>query len=520
MRRSSLHALQTFASQYEAQLNDEHLLGKGRFSKVYRCKERTTGIKRAVKVVDLKELTDDEFQKVAMESSVCQMINQNPNIVSMINFYKEPSKHYLVYELVTGGELFDHIVSRAETGISEQECSRWMQQLFLALKECHDKNIVHRDVKLENLMLDEEVNPAIKLADFGLAVILENGPRQFGLAGSPAYVAPEVLYNQTYGKPVDMWSAGVAMYIMLSGTMPFNGDTEEEMFEDIKQRTHDFPESEWAKVSPSAKSLINDLLIRDPHGRIDVNGALKHPWIADPDKHAAKVRRREGSMRLKRRRSSMNLGKSKRQEIAPKWYAYDLDSNACAYSVQAAGEGSFMICKSQSRHIIVAFSSRGPVKYVVDRMSNGSYMFGMDSYKTLDEIVDNFRDTKPIGIGKDGKPIYLLRPALSWCVQGKREAQCKADVRACGPGSYLMLKTSETKFKLLLFDSGSVKTLKMAFSKSKLRYIFRKKEFTTIEKLVMDCVRFPVKGRGGMLLKPVTPALPSRMQATRQSAMV
>lgn len=96
------------------------------------------------------------------------------------------------------------------------------------------------------------------------------------------------------------------------------------------------------------------MLIRDPHGRIDVNGALKHPWIADPDKHAAKVRRREGSMRLKRRRSSMNLGnvlwikiavrkfirtqgKSKRQEIAPKWYAYDLDSNACAYSVQVDG---------------------------------------------------------------------------------------------------------------------------------------------------------------------------------------
>lgn len=527
MRRSTLSNVQlnTFSRIYECDMSDGNMLGKGLFSKVYKGQDKQSGLECAVKVIDIEALTDNQFQKIQLEAAICQMISHR-NIVQVLSFYKEPLHHYLVYELVTGGELFDEIVARADVGISEQECSAWMKQMFLALKECHDKQIVHRDIKLENLMLESKGPGAqIKLADFGLAVIMKAGKEKLGLAGSPAYVAPEVLRDEPYDSAVDMWSAGIVMYIMLSGTMPFNGDDDDEMFAAIKAGNHTFPSPDWDGIGAAAKSLINELLNMESDFRLDVDGALEHPWIADPANHAAKVKRRASSQRLGRRKSSYIAGeqsKGKRGGGAgapPKWYGFNLDPESCRFMVLAGGENRFIIRQTPSgfRHIITAYDSGKVINFPIDSTPDGMMRFGFETYTDLEELVQ-MHYSKPLR-GSKG-PIYLKYPVKQYIMKGKKLAACKKDVKLCGHGSFLFLKESETSVKLLLHDAGGVKVLKIKFLKAKNVYVLNKLPFQSLDAIMQHISRAPIKGKKGRMLVPQTPALPSRMASSKIVAMV
>jgi len=511
----------TFAKSYTAKLTEENVLGRGRFSIVYNCTEKKTGMKCAVKVMDLEELSDDEFAKIALESTICDMIS-GPQICKMVACFKEKTKHYLVYELLTGGELFDEIVKRADTGISELEVSSWMKQLLLGLKECHDKEIVHRDVKLENLMLvDETSSSAVKLADFGLAVIQETGPAKLGLAGSPAYIAPEVLKGRAYGKPVDMWSAGIAMYIMLSGAMPFEGDDDTQMFEAIKAGGFEYPEDEWSGVSASCKSLIDSLLNQAPDLRLDVDKALAHPWIADPEKHAKKKKRKGGSQRLKKRKGKYRPGRGNSK--VPAWFVGPLNAESCSASVLAAGTGGFLIRQTPvgHRYIICCYDVDAKGKGICMNLpcevtGDGTYRFGTAEFDSLEEIAKKFKSTALRG--KSGANIFLKKAARDWMVEGMKDKKIKSDVVTCGPDSFIVTKDKKgVKYTLFIHDSAKVKKLVIKWVEKKGAFVHAKREFKSVDAWLQHvCELEPIKGRYGRMLRPRRPALPAKMNVVKK----
>ncbi|CAO1402984.1 unnamed protein product [Diamesa hyperborea] len=264
-------------------------LGKGAFSIVKRCVQKSTGLEFAAKIINTKKLTSRDFQKLEREARVCRKL-QHPNIVRLHDSIQEENFHYLIFDLVTGGELFEDIVAREY--YSEADASQCIQQILESVNHCHQFGIVHRDLKPENLLLASKLKgAAVKLADFGLAIELQNDQQAwFGFAGTPGYLSPEVLKKEPYGKPVDIWACGVILYILLVGYPPFWDEDQHKLYAQIKAGTYD---PEWDTVTSEAKNLINQMLTVNPHKRITAPEALKHPWICQRERVASAVHRQE-----------------------------------------------------------------------------------------------------------------------------------------------------------------------------------------------------------------------------------
>ncbi|XP_031670453.1 calcium/calmodulin-dependent protein kinase type II delta 2 chain-like, partial [Oncorhynchus kisutch] len=205
----------------------------------------------------------------------------------------EEGFHYLLFDLVTGGELFEDIVAREY--YSEADASHCIQQIVESVHHCHVNGIVHRDLKPENLLLASKLKgAAVKLADFGLAIEVQGDQQAwFGFAGTPGYLSPEVLRKDPYGKPVDMWACGVILYILLVGYPPFWDEDQHRLYQQIKAGAYDFPSPEWDTVTPDAKDLINKMLTINPGKRITTAEALKHPWICQRSTVASMMHRQE-----------------------------------------------------------------------------------------------------------------------------------------------------------------------------------------------------------------------------------
>ncbi|XP_069171851.1 calcium/calmodulin-dependent protein kinase type II alpha chain isoform X21 [Procambarus clarkii] len=297
-----------FSENYE--LKEE--LGKGAFSVVRRCVQKTTGLEFAAKIINTKKLSARDFQKLEREARICRKL-QHPNIVKkeaegcprppdgltlcqlvrLHDSIQEESFHYLVFDLVTGGELFEDIVAREF--YSEADASHCIQQILESVNHCHHNNIVHRDLKPENLLLASKAKgAAVKLADFGLAIEVQGDQQAwFGFAGTPGYLSPEVLKKEPYGKPVDIWACGVILYILLVGYPPFWDEDQHRLYAQIKAGAYDYPSPEWDTVTPEAKNLINSMLTVNPAKRITAAEALKHPWICQRERVASVVHRQE-----------------------------------------------------------------------------------------------------------------------------------------------------------------------------------------------------------------------------------
>ncbi|XP_073197062.1 calcium/calmodulin-dependent protein kinase type II subunit delta isoform X13 [Lepidochelys kempii] len=274
----------------EYQLFEE--LGKGAFSVVRRCVKIPTGQEYAAKIINTKKLSARDHQKLEREARICRLL-KHPNIVRLHDSISEEGFHYLVFDLVTGGELFEDIVAREY--YSEADASHCIQQILESVNHCHLNGIVHRDLKPENLLLaSKSKGAAVKLADFGLAIEVQ-GEQQawFGFAGTPGYLSPEVLRKDPYGKPVDMWACGVILYILLVGYPPFWDEDQHRLYQQIKAGAYDFPSPEWDTVTPEAKDLINKMLTINPAKRITASEALKHPWICQRSTVASMMHRQE-----------------------------------------------------------------------------------------------------------------------------------------------------------------------------------------------------------------------------------
>lgn len=277
-----------FSELYE--LKEE--LGKGAFSVVRRCVQKSTGLEFAAKIINTKKLSARDHQKLEREARICRLL-KHPNIVRLHDSIQDEGFHYLVFDLVTGGELFEDIVAREF--YSEADASHCMQQILESVNYCHTMGIVHRDLKPENLLLASKAkNAAVKLADFGLAIEVQGDQQAwFGFAGTPGYLSPEVLRKDPYGKPVDVWACGVILYILLVGYPPFWDEDQHRLYAQIKAGAYDYPSPEWDTVTPDAKNLINSMLTVNPAKRINASEALKHPWICQRERVAASVHRQE-----------------------------------------------------------------------------------------------------------------------------------------------------------------------------------------------------------------------------------
>eukprot|EP01122_Echinamoeba_exundans_P017633 TRINITY_DN947_c0_g1_i1.p1 TRINITY_DN947_c0_g1~~TRINITY_DN947_c0_g1_i1.p1 ORF type:complete len:655 (+),score=222.60 TRINITY_DN947_c0_g1_i1:1428-3392(+) len=241
-------------------------LGTGKFSVVRECKNKKDGKTYAVKMITK---TISEQDEVLKEIEIMRAVDEHPNVIHLIDVYEDADHFNLVLELVTGGELFDKIVEYEF--YSEKEAAKLIFQIVSLVAYLHKRGIVHRDLKPENLLFEDEKATNLKLCDFGLADYIKDGESMFTLVGSPTYMAPEILDGVGYGKPVDLYSIGVVMYILLCGYPPFEP---EEGITDL-----DFPSPEWDLISQGPKQIISALLSKEPAKRPTAADLLDHPWV-------------------------------------------------------------------------------------------------------------------------------------------------------------------------------------------------------------------------------------------------
>ncbi|KAK4272656.1 hypothetical protein QN277_021177 [Acacia crassicarpa] len=262
-------------------------LGNGQFGTTFLCVEKDTGKEYACKSIAKRKLkNEDDVEDVRREIRIMHHLAGCPNVISIKGSYEDAVAVHVVMELCSGGELFDRIVQRGH--YSERKAAQIARTIVGVIEACHSLGVMHRDLKPENfLFINEHEDSPLKAIDFGLSTFFK--PRDIfrDVVGSPYYVAPEVL-KKRYGPEADVWSAGVIIYILLSGVPPFWAESEADIFNEVLHREIDFKSDPWPNISESAKDLVRKMIDRDPSKRLTAHEILCHPWIrvdgSAPDK--------------------------------------------------------------------------------------------------------------------------------------------------------------------------------------------------------------------------------------------
>jgi calcium-dependent protein kinase len=260
-------------------------LGKGSFGSVYKVKHKISGEIRAMKIIKNTSVDDKvgvDNVKFLKEIQVLKEL-EHPNIIKIFEYYVDNKNHYIISELLTGGELYETIIKCHK--FNEKTAAFIMKQILSALNYLHSKGIVHRDIKPENILvqnIDKKENLDeiyIKLIDFGASNFFKENEILKLKVGSPYYIAPEVL-NKNYNEKCDIWSAGVVLYVMLTGNFPFVGQTSQKLFENIKTGKYKADGKEWEAISKEAKELIAKMLELDKNKRISASECLKSEFLS------------------------------------------------------------------------------------------------------------------------------------------------------------------------------------------------------------------------------------------------
>lgn len=251
-------------------------LGKGGFAQCFKYMNIVTGEDVAIKVIDKKTLYKSRtLKKLLYEISIHKSLEHN-NIVRFIDFFEDSKNVYIILELCENGNLNDYFKSKKTLG--EEEVRIYLRQLICGLKYWHEHNIIHRDLKLGNLLLSRD-RKLIKLGDFGLSSRLEyKEQRRRTIWGTPNYIAPEIISAKTtHSFEVDVWSLGIIIYILLFGSAPFGAKVIKETYRKIKQGEYKFPSH--PKVSDEARNLITQMLKNDSSKRITLDELNEHPFV-------------------------------------------------------------------------------------------------------------------------------------------------------------------------------------------------------------------------------------------------
>ncbi|XP_059628519.1 calcium-dependent protein kinase 1-like [Cornus florida] len=253
-------------------------LGQGQFGTTFLCVEKATGKEYACKSIAKRKLiSDEDVEDVRREIQIMHHLAGHPNVISIKGAYEDAVAVHVVMELCAGGELFDRIIQRGH--YSERKAAELTRIIVGVVETCHSLGVMHRDLKPENfLLVDQKEDSLLKTIDFGLSIFFKPGEKFNDVVGSPYYVAPEVL-RKRYGPEADVWSAGVIVYILLSGVPPFWAESEQGIFEEVLHGNLDFSSDPWPSISESAKDLVRRMLVRDPKKRPTAHEVLCHPWV-------------------------------------------------------------------------------------------------------------------------------------------------------------------------------------------------------------------------------------------------
>lgn len=285
---------ETFTHRMEGKLTTNYEtikeLGSGSYGKVFRVKNKTTGEFRACKQLSKAKISN--LEKFNMEIDIMTKAD-HPNIIKLYEIYEDSRYIYLIMEECKGGELFDRIIEKinAKHMFSEKQAAAIFKELMSSICYCHSQKICHRDLKPENILfLTQDDKSPIKVIDFGLSKMYSNSsevkPMQMKTkVGTAYYVSPEVLKGN-YDEKCDVWSAGVILYILLSGEPPFNGANDNEIYRSIEKKKFSFPDKEWKTISAEAKDIIKHMLC-EPNERYTAEQVLQHVWIANCAPNAA-----------------------------------------------------------------------------------------------------------------------------------------------------------------------------------------------------------------------------------------
>ncbi|XP_031787809.1 peripheral plasma membrane protein CASK isoform X5 [Nasonia vitripennis] len=366
------------------------IIGKGPFSVVRKCIHRQTGQTFAVKIVDVAKFTSSPGLSTAdlkREATICHML-KHPHIVELLETYSSEGMLYMVFEYMDGSDLCFEVVRRATAGFvySEAVASHYMRQILEALRYCHENDIIHRDLKPQCALLAGKENSApVKLRGFGVAVqlpssqtngvecytteyrpylspkgqvylkvdneglpspscsfpfedltdaedsLMSDSEDYIGRIGCPHFMAPEVILRRQYGKPGDVWSAGVLLHVLLTGTLPFVG-SRERLRESICRGRVQMETSLWDPISETAKDLIQRMLTTDVNHRITIQEVLNHKWLRDRDKGVARIHLGETIEELKKFNARRKLKAAVKAAVSsPKWHIPYSEANGDSY---------------------------------------------------------------------------------------------------------------------------------------------------------------------------------------------
>ncbi|KPI92140.1 Serine/threonine-protein kinase D1 [Papilio xuthus] len=258
------------------QIYPDEVLGSGQFGIVYGGLHRRTQRPVAIKVIDKLRFPTKQEAQLKNEVAILQNLS-HPGVVNLERMFETPERIFVVMEKLKG-DMLEMILSHEKGRLTERITKFLVAQILVALKHLHEKNIVHCDLKPENVLLssDDEF-PQVKLCDFGFARIIGEKSFRRSVVGTPAYLAPEVLRNKGYNRSLDMWSVGVIVYVSLSGTFPFNED--EDINEQIQNAAFMYPPTPWREISAEAIDLINNLLQVKQRKRLSVDKCAAHAWL-------------------------------------------------------------------------------------------------------------------------------------------------------------------------------------------------------------------------------------------------
>ncbi|XP_039147675.1 MAP/microtubule affinity-regulating kinase 3 isoform X24 [Drosophila simulans] len=246
-------------------------IGKGNFAKVKLAKHLPTGKEVAIKIIDKTQLNPGSLQKLFREVRIMKMLD-HPNIVKLFQVIETEKTLYLIMEYASGGEVFDYLVLHGR--MKEKEARVKFRQIVSAVQYCHQKRIIHRDLKAENLLLDSELN--IKIADFGFSNEFTPGSKLDTFCGSPPYAAPELFQGKKYDGPeVDVWSLGVILYTLVSGSLPFDGSTLRELRERVLRGKYRIP----FYMSTDCENLLRKFLVLNPAKRASLETIMGDKWM-------------------------------------------------------------------------------------------------------------------------------------------------------------------------------------------------------------------------------------------------
>ncbi|KAI8979153.1 kinase-like domain-containing protein [Mycotypha africana] len=274
------------------------VIGSGSFGSVKKATRNSDGKEVAIKIIPKKKV-ENHFDMVKAEISVMENL-EHPNVIHLYDSFESRKstflyalmkqsvstcsiplnrdKFYIVFELATGGELFDRLFERGK--FSEKDATVIVKSILRGLEYIHQHNVVHRDMKPENLLFRNRDSDAdLLICDFGIAKLSNEISSLDEICGSPGYVAPEVLLQEGYGAPVDMWAMGVITYTLLCGYLPFQAEDQAQLIDEITHARYDFHERYWRNISLDAKNFIRSLLHLNAKERLTATQALQHKWL-------------------------------------------------------------------------------------------------------------------------------------------------------------------------------------------------------------------------------------------------